>query len=274
MGPGPPCWRYYYNPSRYTERRQTKSGWLARSFGVIWSLQLLIAPGVGVETPTKHTHTYTCRSSQTTTPTQSHTHSIYLQVHSYMQPPRKAFPTYTHTHTHTHTHTLQSKETCTHTHWENEEEEKRVERRRRSKEAWLAQRQRTHVATRQRQQSVRYKSKRLVDSLGVVFLSFPLPSNLPLSLCCVWDAHTLTYISKTVMKSGLVRMCVCEGLFLYALCVHAFDVCMWMHAYVIILWFATRSMWQHMVVLPGSRSSLSERGRLIIFKRNCGAWKE
>lgn len=26
MGSGPPCWRYYYRLSRYTERRQTKSG--------------------------------------------------------------------------------------------------------------------------------------------------------------------------------------------------------------------------------------------------------
>lgn len=30
----------------------------------------------------------------------------------------------------------------------------------------------------ERQQSVGYKSKHLVDSLGVVFLSLPLPSNL------------------------------------------------------------------------------------------------
>lgn len=54
MGPRRPRWRYYYGLSRYTERRQITSSWLARSVGVTQSLQLLIAMSIGVET---HTHT-------------------------------------------------------------------------------------------------------------------------------------------------------------------------------------------------------------------------
>lgn len=38
----PPLRRYHYSLSHHIQKRQTKSAWVAGSFGVIWSLQLLI----------------------------------------------------------------------------------------------------------------------------------------------------------------------------------------------------------------------------------------
>ena len=124
--------------------------------------------------------------------------NIHTHTHTYIHrtfihaTPREAFPTHTHTHTHT-----PLKE------WGGGGGGGR--------QVWLARRQSAHVATRQRrcEASVTNQNIRLIHS-GLFFTPPPPP---PPPLGCVWDAHTLTYIYKTVMTSWFVRLCVCVCVF-------------------------------------------------------------